>query len=54
MTVMFAAVWFAAATVLRTAILVLFGRAPWLGIAAHTLRECAAFQVTPGKTRLPG
>jgi len=51
---MFAAVWFATAILLSTAILVLFGRALWLGITAHTLKECATFPVTPAKTRLPG
>jgi hypothetical protein len=49
MTVMFAAVWSATAILLPTAILVLFGRALWLGIAAHTLQECATFPVTPAK-----
>jgi hypothetical protein len=36
MTVMFAAVWFATAILIPTAILVLFGRALWFGIGAHT------------------
>jgi hypothetical protein len=45
MTVMFAAVWFAAA--------ILFGRALWLGITAHTLKECATVPVTPAKRAYP-
>jgi hypothetical protein len=44
MTVMIAAVWFAPAILLPTAILVLFGRALWLGITAHTLRNARLFR----------
>ena len=53
MTAMFAPVWIATAILLPPAILVLFGRAPWLGITAHTLKECATFPVTPAKRTYP-
>jgi hypothetical protein len=53
MTVMLAAVWFATAILLPTAILELLGRALWLGITAHTLKECATFPVTPAKRTYP-
>jgi hypothetical protein len=42
-------VWFATAILLLTAILVLFGRALWLGITAHTLKKRGTFPVTSAK-----
>jgi hypothetical protein len=59
MTAMFPAVWFGMAILLLTAILhptailVPFGRALWLGITAHTLKECSTFPVTPAKRAYP-
>jgi hypothetical protein len=53
MTVMFAAVWFATAILLPTAILALFGRALWLGITAHA-QGMRDFSGNASKMRLPG
>jgi hypothetical protein len=53
MTVMLAAVRFATAILLPSTVLAPFGRALWLGITAHTFKECATFSVTLAKRTHP-
>ncbi len=53
MTVMFAAVWFATADPLPTVILVLFGRALWLGTTAIALGGMRGISGNACQTRFP-